>query len=164
MLVMSSSTEQTLPEIKECVLSLDDDDDEEKAQDVQFTLCAGDGGRFEVSKSTLILSDVLSAMTESGDSELPVPEVKTEHLALVVTYLKNYKGKMPPPIPKPLTTNLGDAVDPWALEFIINMHQTLLVEIIQVCAGIFPPLFFFPLILFFSHAHADSLSFAFALF
>ena len=104
-------------------LSLDDSVD-----DKNIYLVSQEGEKFEISKKYAKVSDLVVKSFESDkeSNELPLPEVKTEILKLVIEYMKHHKGTEPPIVEKPLRSAVMKDVckEEWDATFIDNIGNT----------------------------------------
>ena len=73
--------------------------------------------------------------TDKEESEIPLPNVKTDILKKVIDYLMYHAENPAKEIEKPLkSSNMSDVVASWDAEF-VDVEQELLFELILVSKG-----------------------------
>lgn len=99
----------------------------DETDDEKCTFTAADGGREELTRRQLKLSDVLTTLAESTDDGAAVglSLVCARELALVAAYLRRRDGAAPLGIPSPLTSVLWREVcpDPWDADFVEAVYS-----------------------------------------
>ena len=85
----------------------------------------------EVDKSLLMKSKLLKGLIEDyqGDEEeIPLNEVDSKNLDLILQYLEHYKNEEPKEIPKPFPERTDDEFlkgilnDEWTFNYLQNIH------------------------------------------
>jgi len=104
----------------ESALSLDD-----SSLTGNLKLTSKDKKDFEVSKKNAFISNLVktSLDTDASATEVPIPGVKSDILALVVEYMNHHNGTEPAIIEKPLRSKVMKDVckDAWDATFIDNI-------------------------------------------
>ena len=96
------------------------------------TLISQDGEKFEVDNKVASLSNLVKTMIDGdkGEKEIPVPNVKSDTLKLVIKYLSYHVNNPPKEIEKPLiSSQMHEVVSQWDSEF-IDMSQEQLFDVI----------------------------------
>ena len=97
----------------------------------KVTLISSDNEKFEISSKAAKRSTVVNNVLESypEDSEIPIPNVKSNILKKIIEYLNHYENEEPLTIIKPLKNNFKDCVSEWDYNF-VNQDQNTIFEII----------------------------------
>ena len=102
--------------------------------DKEINLLSSDNQKIQIGMKVAEKSGLLKGLLAdySGDSDIPLPDVKSDILQKVVEYLTYYKDTEPKEIPKPLpTANLSDVIDKWDLEFINKIELNSVFDLIN---------------------------------
>lgn len=86
-----------------------------------MTLVSSEDVKINLDSKAAERSNLLKGLLQdySEDTDIPLPEIKTDILKKCVEYLNHYKEKDPKEIPKPLPSpNLLDVTDEWDVNFI----------------------------------------------
>ena len=101
---------------------------------INLTLVSSDNQKFQLDSKTAERSKLLVGLL--GDYEentdIPLPDIKSNILEKVIAYLTYYKEKSPKEIPKPLpSANLADVVDQWDIDFINSIELNNVFDMIN---------------------------------
>jgi S-phase kinase-associated protein 1 len=97
-----------------------------------ITLVSSDGDKFQLSEKAARRSQLIKGIIDDypDDPEVPLHNVKSQILKLIITYLENYKDNDPREIERPLpSNNFNECVDSWDYQF-IDLELDLIFEII----------------------------------
>ena len=86
-----------------------------------LTLCSSENVKISLESKAAERSNLLKGLIQdyTEDTDITLPEIKTDILKKCVEYLNHYKEKEPKEIPKPLPSpNLLDVTDEWDVNFI----------------------------------------------
>ena len=104
----------------------------------KITLRSSDGEAFEVEEKVATESQTIKHMIEDDYSEIPLPNVTSNILTLVIEYCKKHIEAAADPVPETSYPSLNDKthVDPltaaWDAEF-VKVDQNTLFDLIVVC-------------------------------
>ena len=93
-------------------------------------LVSKEGQSFSIAKEAAVRSNLIKNMLEDAgpDEDIPLPNISTSVLELVIDYLSHYQDPTtaPPEIDKPLkTANFGELVPLWDFTFVDKPHEVL---------------------------------------
>jgi len=97
-----------------------------------ITLVSSDGDKFQLSEKAARRSQLIKGIIDDypDDPEVPLHNVKSQILKLIITYLEYYKDSDPREIERPLpSNNFNECVDSWDYQF-IDLELDLIFEII----------------------------------
>jgi S-phase kinase-associated protein 1 len=97
-----------------------------------ITLVSSDGDKFQLSEKAARRSQLIKGIIDDypDDPEVPLHNVKSQILKLIITYLEYYKDNDPREIERPLpSNNFNECVDSWDYQF-IELELDLIFEII----------------------------------
>ncbi len=86
-----------------------------------LTLLSSEQVKINIDSKSAERSSLLKGLIQdyTEDTDIPMPEIKTDILKKCVDYLTHYKDSEPREIPKPLpSANLLDVTDEWDVNFI----------------------------------------------
>ena len=97
----------------------------------KVTLISSDNEKYEISSKAAKRSTVISNVLESypEDSEIPIPNVTSKILKVIIEYLNHYENEEPSIIEKPLKNNFRECVNEWDYDF-VNKDKDTIFEII----------------------------------
>lgn len=101
-----------------------------------YIFISGDQKKFDVSRETAVMSALVCSMLEDNDHtttvEIPLPNVHSKILEMIVRFCVHHVIHPMQAISKPLKgTTMKDLVSEWDAEFIDNLSQTDLFELVK---------------------------------
>ena len=107
-------------------------------------LISKEGESFEVEVKAAKLSGIIALMADAGDGDLadvPLPNVSSKTLALVVDFMRHYEVEKMNTIAKPIkAANMAEVVQTWYANFIEVDHNTIFELILASNFMDIPPL------------------------
>jgi S-phase kinase-associated protein 1 len=102
------------------------------ADEATCVLVSSEGESFEVPKSVAVQSELVKEMLEDEDaSDIPLPNVKSRVLKLVVEFCHHHYNNEMPKIEKPLRSpNMKDICPEWDANF-VDVELDLLFELVM---------------------------------
>jgi S-phase kinase-associated protein 1 len=105
---------------------------DESPADDRLKLVSAEGDQVVVTRKVAMMSELVKTMVEGDqeETEIPLPNVKTEVLNKVVQYMKYHCDNPPKEIEKPLkSSNMSEVVSQWDADY-VEVDQEQLFQLI----------------------------------